>query len=432
MIYFNLKIDKFLHLCFDNESKFIKEIKSKIYQDKMLDKLETKISLLNNFILKRAENIGILLKIYPRIKKLENNFDGQNYDYVEMNVDLLGNQLVPHGKIGEKIDGKKTEPRARQVVSVRSHSLFNYNPFLRYLASTKLISSKYFEIRYKQSVNLEQLYTQNTNHIRNIDSKYDKKRAQKNKKSTNPIYNKYTPQMTEKSIIEGSFISRKFSHISASRKHSQILAVKKDSGPLEEFDEKGDWLTGYKEIEDTKVDNFLDKPVAKNHKDFNSKKSNFAMKNALNKSANSNINTKLNQFEPKIVNKPVNFLKPKTRKITRNPTLVDQKGSTKAYEKNQIGRQSSPNFDSYLMKEEQMKELKFNSEESEFEASELPEVKFGQEEKYMEYDLRYDVEPSGRNQTSLDYKKLSILGKNIVPSKLNLRNDSSNKDNMKY
>jgi hypothetical protein len=76
MIYFNLKIDKFLHLSLDNESKFIKEIKSKMYQDKMLDKLETKISLLNNFMLKRAENIGILLKIYPRIKKLENNFDG--------------------------------------------------------------------------------------------------------------------------------------------------------------------------------------------------------------------------------------------------------------------------------------------------------------------------------------------------------------------
>lgn len=53
---------------------------------------------------------------------------------------------------------KRQHRKSRKLISVRSHSVGNFNPFLSYLTESKEIMSSFFDVRYKQKINLELLY----------------------------------------------------------------------------------------------------------------------------------------------------------------------------------------------------------------------------------------------------------------------------------
>lgn len=318
---------------------------------------------------------------------------------------------------------KRQHRKSRKLISVRSHSVGNFNPFLSYLTESKEIMSSFFDVRYKQKINLELLY-------HNSKTEQDK--------SNNQFYQfagpddgnkrkKYNPQYTGHSYAK-SWLSggQKSKNNSFGRRDSKILAVKYDSDLSAEFDEKGDWLSSYHEIERT--NSKLE--VSNNRRDNKMKSniSNFGAQSILNKTLKSNNSgIHQNSLSPDIHRRPqvdtqgVNYLVSPPHK----PERINLKRVKKDYKGKAKGR-SSPAFDNYLQNAVELNEFKLHGQEidiqtlSELDASE-------QEDRILEkLDLRFDVEPTQRGLKALDSDKMEFLSKTVTRNVQNLCKNSKN------
>jgi hypothetical protein len=74
----------------------------------------------------------------------------QHHDIFNSKEERLKNKFYEQEKARlQKEDEANLQAKSRKKVSVRSHSLGNRNAFLRYLTTAQVLTSSFFDVRYK-------------------------------------------------------------------------------------------------------------------------------------------------------------------------------------------------------------------------------------------------------------------------------------------